>query len=141
MLRHYSPAHPAGTLLALLDHCSTPFGRRRLCRWLVRPLFRATDIARRQDAVEELMTRLADAAGAARRALAGVSDLERALARLAASAGGEGGGVVRARARAGQLAPCVPGRGWVCLLSLCIQFGMPSHRTTTALRFTVQRCH
>lgn len=84
-----------GTLLALLDHCSTPFGRRRLRRWLVRPLFRAADIARRQDAVEELMGRLADAAGAARRALAGVSDVERALARLAASAGVEGG-VVRA---------------------------------------------
>ncbi|KIY92197.1 hypothetical protein MNEG_15766 [Monoraphidium neglectum] len=85
----------AGTLLALLDHCTTPFGRRRLRRWLVRPLLRAGDIARRQDAVEELMSSLADAAGSARRALAGVCDLERALARLAASAGGEGGGVGR----------------------------------------------
>ncbi|KAI8462894.1 MAG: muts domain V-domain-containing protein [Monoraphidium minutum] len=85
----------AGTLLALLDHCTTPFGRRRLRQWLVRPLFRAADIARRQDAVEELMTPLADAAGAVRRSLAGVCDMERVLARLAASAGGEGGGVGR----------------------------------------------
>jgi hypothetical protein len=43
------------------------------------------------------MSSLADAAGSARRALAGVCDLERALARLAASAGGEGGGVVGPR--------------------------------------------
>lgn len=42
----------AGTLLCLLDHCSTPFGRRRLRRWLVRPLFRVADIERRQDAIE-----------------------------------------------------------------------------------------
>jgi hypothetical protein len=42
----------AGSLLALLDHCATPFGRRRLRRWLTRPLLRAADITRRQDAVE-----------------------------------------------------------------------------------------
>jgi DNA mismatch repair ATPase MutS len=41
-----------GSLLGLLDHCTTPFGRRRLRRWLTRPLFRISDITRRQDAVE-----------------------------------------------------------------------------------------
>lgn len=41
-----------GSLLGLLDHCTTPFGRRRLRRWLTRPLYRIADITRRQDAVE-----------------------------------------------------------------------------------------
>jgi len=41
-----------GSLLGLLDHCVTPFGRRRLRRWLTRPLYRIADITRRQDAVE-----------------------------------------------------------------------------------------
>jgi DNA mismatch repair ATPase MutS len=41
-----------GSLLGLLDHCCTPFGRRRLRRWLTRPLYRTKDIERRQDAVE-----------------------------------------------------------------------------------------
>jgi len=41
------------------------------------------------------MTTLMDTSGAIRRALAGLSDVERTLARLAASAGGDGGGVVR----------------------------------------------
>lgn len=43
---------PQGSLLGLLDHCTTPFGRRRLRRWLTRPLCRIKDIERRQDAVE-----------------------------------------------------------------------------------------
>ncbi|WIA28905.1 hypothetical protein OEZ86_011429 [Tetradesmus obliquus] len=83
---------PQGSLLGLLDHCATPFGRRRLRRWLTRPLFRTKDIERRQDAVEELMGSGSAAVGSARRALAGVSDLERCLARLAASVGRAGSG-------------------------------------------------
>jgi DNA mismatch repair ATPase MutS len=108
----------AGTLLGLLDHCATPFGRRRLRAWLSRPLYRASDVALRQDAVGELMgvavppereedgeqeggggdaddwgsdndpaQAVAEAAADARRALAGVADVERAVARLVASAG------------------------------------------------------
>jgi DNA mismatch repair protein MSH6 len=109
----------AGTLLGLLDHCATPFGRRRLRAWLSRPLFRADDVALRQDAVGELMgvpvpeegeeggggdgdaspgdasdwsggrgaSAVAGAAADARRALNGVADVERAVARLVASAG------------------------------------------------------
>jgi DNA mismatch repair ATPase MutS len=49
-----------GSLLGLLDHCCTPFGRRRLRRWLTRPLFRKRDIERRQDAVEVRGTVVAD---------------------------------------------------------------------------------
>ena len=39
-----------GTLMAALDHCTTPFGRRRLRQWLCRPLCRIADIVARQDA-------------------------------------------------------------------------------------------
>lgn len=79
-----------GTLLAALDHCTTPFGRRRLRQWLCRPLCRVEDIVARQDAVEDLMGPAEEAAGAARKALSGVSDLERALARLGATGAGLG---------------------------------------------------
>jgi DNA mismatch repair protein MSH6 len=79
-----------GTLLAALDHCTTPFGRRRLRQWLCRPLCRVSDIVLRQDAVEDLMGPAEEAAGTARKALSGVSDLERALARLGATGAGVG---------------------------------------------------
>ncbi|KAF5838281.1 muts domain V-domain-containing protein [Dunaliella salina] len=74
-----------GTLLSVLDHCSTPFGRRRLRQWLCRPLYQVRDIELRQDAVSDLMTVAAESAGAARKDMSGISDLERAVARLAAS--------------------------------------------------------
>eukprot|EP00878_Enallax_costatus_P014342 GHUV01015002.1.p1 GENE.GHUV01015002.1~~GHUV01015002.1.p1 ORF type:complete len:1085 (+),score=444.50 GHUV01015002.1:267-3521(+) len=77
-----------GSLLGLLDHCTTPFGRRRLRRWLTRPLYRIQDIERRQDAVEDLVGEGATAVSSARRALAGCSDLERCIARLGASVAG-----------------------------------------------------
>ena len=79
-----------GTLLAALDHCTTPFGRRRLRQWLCRPLCRVEDIVCRQDAVQDLMGAAEEAAGVARKALSGVSDLERALARLGATGAGVG---------------------------------------------------
>ncbi|KXZ50845.1 hypothetical protein GPECTOR_15g531 [Gonium pectorale] len=75
----------SGTLLSVLDHCCTPFGRRRLRQWLCRPLGRIKDIEARQDAVAALTGDLAEAAGQARKMLAGVSDLERAITRLHAS--------------------------------------------------------
>jgi hypothetical protein len=65
------PVPAAGTLLSVLDHCTTPFGRRRLRQWLCRPLGRIADITARQDAVADLMGPLADTCGAARKLLAG----------------------------------------------------------------------
>ena len=61
----------SGSLLSVLDHCVTPFGRRRLRQWLCRPLFRVDDIVERQDAVEVLAGAVAEAAAKARRRLAG----------------------------------------------------------------------
>lgn len=79
-----------GTLMAALDHCTTPFGRRRLRQWLCKPLGRIADITRRQDAVADLMGVAEDAACTARKALSGVADLERALARLGVIGAGLG---------------------------------------------------
>ncbi|WPT16759.1 DNA mismatch repair protein MSH6 [Picochlorum sp. SENEW3] len=80
----------AGTLLGSLDHCVTPFGRRRLREWLCRPLFQVRDIIRRQDAIRDLMEVGEEAAGMARKMLSGVTDIERAIVRLCASGLGVG---------------------------------------------------
>jgi len=80
----------SGTLLGAIDHCVTPFGRRRLREWLCRPLFSIKLIKRRQDAVQDLMTSSEEAAGEARKLLAGLTDIERAIARLCASGAGVG---------------------------------------------------
>ena len=80
----------SGTLLGAIDHCVTPFGRRRLREWLCRPLFSIEKIRRRQDAVQDLMTSAEEAAGEARKLLAGLTDIERAIARLCASGAGVG---------------------------------------------------
>lgn len=50
-------AHARRTLLAQLDHCVTPSGRKLLRRWLVRPLLSGADIRARQDAVEDIKVR------------------------------------------------------------------------------------
>ena len=52
-----------GTLLAAVDNCATPAGRRLLRQWLVRPLGRVAAIEARQDAVAALMGPAAEAAG------------------------------------------------------------------------------
>jgi hypothetical protein len=56
----------AGTLLAAVNNCVTPAGRRRLRQWLCRPLARIADIEARQDAVAALMGPAEEAAAAAR---------------------------------------------------------------------------
>lgn len=83
----------AGTLLAALEDCVTPFGRRRFKAWLTRPLARASDIRARQDVVECMLGPAAEAVYQARALLkeAGTSfDLERAVARLTATGVGVG---------------------------------------------------
>jgi DNA mismatch repair protein MSH6 len=82
-----------GTLLAALEDCVTPFGRRRFKAWLTRPLARAGDIIARQDVVECMLGPASEAVYQARALLkeAGTSfDLERAVARLTATGVGVG---------------------------------------------------
>lgn len=61
----------AGSLLAAMDACSTPAGRRRLKDWLCRPLGQVPAITARQDAVQELMGPAAEVAAEARASFAG----------------------------------------------------------------------
>lgn len=79
-----------GTLLAKLDHCVTPFGRRLLRAWLARPLLLEESIRQRQMAVKDLKGVALDAVARFRKELGGLLDLERALARLYASSGSNG---------------------------------------------------
>jgi DNA mismatch repair protein MSH6 len=78
----------AGSVLAQLDHCVTPGGKRTLRAWLTAPLQSPEAISRRQDAVEELLNAGADAAATARTAMRACGDIERAVVRLAAAAVG-----------------------------------------------------
>jgi DNA mismatch repair protein MSH6 len=78
----------AGTVIAQLDHCATAAGKRLLRQWVSRPLQSITAIARRQDAVAELMDGANAAMEAAGVCLHRLGDIERATARLAAGAAG-----------------------------------------------------
>lgn len=69
------------TLLSVMDSARTPMGSRALRRWLNRPLRDKARLERRLDAVAAFADR--DARDAARRALKGVGDMERILARVA----------------------------------------------------------
>ena len=71
-----------GSLWAFMDKCKTPFGRRLLHEWIVRPLYRPVDIQRRAHAVEELLSARNIEANACRQALGKVPDLERLLSRV-----------------------------------------------------------
>jgi len=70
------------TLFYIMDHCATPFGRRRLRRELVEPLLSKELIEERLDGVEELKNReyLREEL---RNVLGSVQDVERITARLA----------------------------------------------------------
>ena len=44
-----------GSLLHFVDHCSTLFGKRKMKKWLLAPLYNEKKINERLDAVEDLM--------------------------------------------------------------------------------------
>ncbi len=70
-----------GSLLAYLDHCVTPFGRRMLRNWVARPLGRIADINARLDAVEELLAQSETVQRVVSK-IKKVPDLERMIARV-----------------------------------------------------------
>ncbi len=70
-----------GTLLGLMDETLTAMGGRLLRRWVLSPLISAGAVARRADAVEELVDGLSRR-GALRESLARIQDLERILGRV-----------------------------------------------------------
>ena len=77
--------HPEGrtenTLIALLDHATTPMGSRELRRWLINPLREREPLAGRHAAVAALTE--ASRFDPVREALSGGGDLERILTRIA----------------------------------------------------------
>ena len=92
----------AGSLWSRINFTKSPHGARLLRAWLLRPLFRKSDIERRLDAVEELTSGSAAAAlDEARKVLAKVGDIERLLSRVHSMSGtclpgGDADGTVRA---------------------------------------------
>jgi len=70
-----------GTLIERIDETVTPLGARRLLRWVAYPLLDCHEIRERQEAVAYLAERDRSRA-MLRRALAGVRDLERILAKV-----------------------------------------------------------
>ncbi|XP_072293048.1 DNA mismatch repair protein Msh6 [Eucyclogobius newberryi] len=70
-----------GTLLEMLDTCSTPFGKRLLKQWLCAPLCNAKSIRDRLDAVEDLMGAQAQASEVSE-LLKKLPDLERLLSKI-----------------------------------------------------------
>ncbi len=70
------------TLVDTINRTQTPMGARMLRKWLLLPLRNAAEIVRRHSAIETLL-KDQGAFQKLRRALAGVSDLERLVAKLA----------------------------------------------------------
>jgi DNA mismatch repair protein MSH6 len=77
-----------GTVLAHLNYCGTPFGKRLLRQWISRPLLAVSDIRHRQDAVAELIDSAMPAMEEASALLQSVGDIERAVVRLSAASAG-----------------------------------------------------
>jgi len=76
-----------GSLVAVLDRCSTGMGKRLLRAWLLRPLRDAEAIGARLDAVETLVEDY-ELRADVREALRRIGDLERLLGRLGAATAG-----------------------------------------------------
>jgi DNA mismatch repair protein MutS len=78
------PGEEGGTLLSVLDETVTPMGARKLRSWILRPLTRAEDIWRRQEAVAELFEDPSLRNGL-RDVLKSITDLERIAGRAGAA--------------------------------------------------------
>lgn len=72
-----------GTLLSILDHCATSYGRRRLRQWVCHPLRRADDILLRQSIVRWFFERPA-IMEQCRSLIAKTKDMERLITRAEA---------------------------------------------------------
>uniref|UniRef100_A0AAY4C624 DNA mismatch repair protein MSH3 n=1 Tax=Denticeps clupeoides TaxID=299321 RepID=A0AAY4C624_9TELE len=68
-----------GSLLWVLDHTQTPFGRRMMKKWVTQPLTSALEIQARQDAVAEILASGSTALPTVRTLLQRLPDLERGI--------------------------------------------------------------
>ncbi|KAL6049811.1 DNA mismatch repair protein msh6, variant 2 [Balamuthia mandrillaris] len=77
---------PEGTLLKLMDHCVSPFGKRLFRRWLTKPLHNVADINDRLDAVEDFNnmddTQMMGFRSRLEECLKNLPDLERLISRI-----------------------------------------------------------
>jgi DNA mismatch repair protein MSH6 len=90
-----------GSLFAFVNRCKTAPGARLLKDWLVKPLFRPRDIARRAAAVDELLTRhIQKVETMQQTVLKGLPDLERLLSRVHSNGIKKTGNVVHPNTRA-----------------------------------------
>ncbi|KAM4638530.1 DNA mismatch repair protein Msh3 isoform 6-T9 [Amazona ochrocephala] len=68
-----------GSLLWVLDHTKTSFGRRRLKKWVTQPLMKCSEISARLDAVSEILLSESSVFGQIRNLLCKLPDIERGL--------------------------------------------------------------
>jgi len=80
LIEPLDPTQKGGTLLHLLDKTSTPMGGRLLKQWILRPLLSPSEILKRQDAIEELLS-VHDSSGIAA-PLKKIRDLPRLIMRI-----------------------------------------------------------
>ncbi|KAM6106145.1 DNA mismatch repair protein Msh3 isoform 2-T3 [Pterocles gutturalis] len=79
ILQNQTDLKTKGSLLWVLDHTKTSFGRRRLKKWVTQPLMKASEINARLDAVSEILQSESSVFGQIRNLLCKLPDIERGL--------------------------------------------------------------
>uniref|UniRef100_A0A803XNJ1 DNA mismatch repair protein MSH3 n=1 Tax=Meleagris gallopavo TaxID=9103 RepID=A0A803XNJ1_MELGA len=79
ILQNQTDLKTKGSLLWVLDHTKTSFGRRRLKKWVTQPLMKSSEINARLDAVSEILLSESNVFGQIQNLLCKLPDLERGL--------------------------------------------------------------
>ncbi|XP_019328066.1 PREDICTED: LOW QUALITY PROTEIN: DNA mismatch repair protein Msh3 [Aptenodytes forsteri] len=79
ILQNQTDMKTKGSLLWVLDHTRTSFGRRRLKKWVTQPLMKSSEINARLDAVSEMLLSESSVFGQIRNLLCKLPDIERGL--------------------------------------------------------------
>ncbi|XP_034396987.1 DNA mismatch repair protein Msh3 isoform X3 [Cyclopterus lumpus] len=79
ILNNQTDGGARGSLLWVLDHTRTPFGRRLMRKWASRPLTDPRSISERQDAVQEILESQSLTLNAVKSLLSHLPDLERGI--------------------------------------------------------------
>ncbi|XP_078009274.1 LOW QUALITY PROTEIN: DNA mismatch repair protein Msh3 [Phascolarctos cinereus] len=79
ILQNQTDSKFRGSLLWVLDHTKTPFGRRKLKKWVTQPLLKSREINARLDAVSEILISGSSVFGHIQNHLCKLPDIERGL--------------------------------------------------------------
>ncbi|XP_066843809.1 DNA mismatch repair protein Msh3 isoform X3 [Anser cygnoides] len=79
ILHNQTDMKTKGSLLWVLDHTKTSFGRRRLKKWVTQPLMKSSEINARLDAVSEILLSESSVFGQIQNLLCKLPDIERGL--------------------------------------------------------------